>query len=191
MTTSTSAQTPATSPTGPSSTNLTDTSTITWDKVPMAEVIKVAPGLSEKAFSAMNNITTRMQGRALGRISNIKFTLMPKPGYLMAAAICYVPVIAGSSNAPTQMEHIASLGGCFVHYSPHGSSLSGAPLFMPGVTNYIKGATTTLLAGGPPHIFVYLEMAKLDGSTPSTSVTSFLQVTYDLEMSGYDHIKGF
>jgi len=192
MSASTSANTPSLSSSGgPSAANLTTTAPVTWDKVPMADVLECPPGLSGVAFQNLLNCTTRMNGRAMGRISNVKFTLMPKPGHIMAACVAYVPQQAGGANAPKDFHHLASLGGCFLHYSPHSMSLSGSPLFMPGVTDLLKGPTTTILVGGPPHIYVYLEAADLSGAVVIQGFKTFVQITYDLELSGYDHIKGF
>jgi hypothetical protein len=170
---------------------LTTTAPITWDKLSLSEGLSLNVGLSNTEFQVMHNCAQRMLGRGIGKISNLRFQLMPAPGHLVAVAVCIIPQQAGAAAAPVKMEHLAAAGACFLHYSPYGSSLTGSPSILPGVNMQVKGPTTTLLSGAPPHLYFFLEAKKLDGSNPDGATKFYIQAQYDLDISGYDFLKPF
>jgi hypothetical protein len=170
---------------------LTTVEPVTWDKLHLADVMEVGTGMGNVEFQKLHNCQQRMLGRAAGKISNLTFELMPSPGHLVAVAVCMIPQQAGAGAAPSEMKHLASSGACFLHYSPYGSSLSGSPQILPGINMQVKGLTTTLLVGSPPHIYVKCEAKNLDGSAISSATKFYIQIRYDLELNGYDFLKTF
>jgi len=191
--------------TQPDSGALTSTATITWQKVPCVDVVAVhANNAAPNAvlFANLDNCKKRLNGRALGKISNLSLSIFTDPEYAVTAAVCAVPTNAGASNAPQTLSDLLACGGIILRASPTINNITGSPIFLPGVSALLKGENTTLLAGSPPTLYFIAKAAKMsDWSLPaykaaSTGTTAtgtvvYFRISYDLELSGYDWLKPF
>lgn len=171
--------------------DITSTQPVDWFKIPISDVLSLTPGtLQEKEFANLHNCSERMKGRALGRISNLRVALFAPPDVIVTLAVCLAPSSAGGSSAPASIPQILAYQGSILHAGPH--LVTGpSPLALPiGVRDVLKGASTTILVGHAPHIYAFAKAVKLSDHKASTE-TCYLQLMYDLELSGYDHLKPF
>jgi len=189
----------------PSAGALTSTATITWQKVPCVDVVAIHANNSSpnaQLFAALDNCKKRLNGRGLGKISNLSISIFTDPEYAVTAAVCAVPTNAGASNAPQSLADLLACGGIILRASPTINNITGSPTFLPGVSALLKGENTTLLAGSPPTLYFIAKAAKMkDWSLPTytapTNTTGasgtivYFRISYDLELSGYDWLKPF
>jgi len=177
-----------------SSSDLTSTSAVTWDEIPVFDVVEITPGgRSDQEFATLFNVQARMKGRALGEIcAPITLTLASDAGIAAVVFAGAVPATAGQTNAPSNSAQILACGGVVLRANPTTGSSSATLTLLPGVSTLLKGATTTILSGAPPHLYFTCTAIKVsDGSAaPSTSAIRVI-VSTRIRVSGVDWLRPF
>lgn len=172
--------------------DLTSVSAVSWDKIPESDVVELTPNgnLQQVEFRLLHNCAARLLGRASARISNISCSLMTSTKNVATVAVCMVPSSTGSTHAPSKIADVLACRPCILHSGPHYSPTSGSPSFLPGVSNILKGTTTSILAGSPPHLYFASISTKFKDGTPSSDPI-YLSISYDIELHGYDWMPRF
>jgi len=171
---------------------LTSTAAVNWEKLTVYDVLQFKTGsVGEKQAILLHNVSQRMKGRAMGRICGpIKVQLYSEPGHIVKAAICGVPTSASNANAPSSVNNVLCCGGVVLSSGSLTGTDTGVLKFLPGVALNLKGETTTILAGSPPHFYAIGAATKLDGSA-ATGVDIHISLEIELEISGWDWVKPF
>jgi ribosomal protein S28E/S33 len=175
-----------------SPTLLTSTQAVNWEKVVVVDVLSFKTGnVGEKEFIKLHNCEQRMKGRAVGRICGpIKVQLYSSPGHVVKAAICGVPQKDSNPNAPANVSNILACRGIVLSSGSLTGTDTGTLSFLPGVALVLKGETTSILSGSPPHLYAIGSAVDLKG-TAATGVDIEISLEYELEISGWDWIKPF
>lgn len=171
---------------------LTDTSPVTWDRIPICEVVKLTAGtVKTTELSVLHQTHGRMAGRALGRIcGDISVQIHCPPRYSCVTAVGLYPANAGNSSTPSDLPQLLACGGTVIHSNPIRGAGSGSPTFLPGVSRFIKGDTTTTLIGKPPALALLANAAEwTDGTAAAATTPIYAVIRYDLELSGVDWLK--
>lgn len=172
---------------------LTSTKPVDWQTLPMTDVLKISGDgtLHSKEFQNLYNCKQRMLGRALAQIEGpITLQIYSPPNSAVVMAVGAIPQTAGSTSAPANVAQVLACGGVVLRANPTTGSEEKVLRLSPGITTALKGASTTVLVGGPPHIYAFANCIDLKTGTVSDQ-DCYLIFSYSLSLHGYDWIKPF
>jgi hypothetical protein len=167
---------------------LTSTSAISWDSVPVADVVTFKTGaIHGVEFRKLFNCSQRLLGRGSGQIDgDVEISLYASPKSCITLAVGAVPSTTNNTYAPTTVDQVLATPACPpLRVSQYQASMTQTTTWLPGITNTLVGENTITLAGGPPHFYFYAETDK------STAVDVFVLLRYKLRLSGYGYLKPF
>jgi hypothetical protein len=186
--------------------DLTSASSVQWEAgIPMVDVVAILSNNStsqSKPFWKLRNCAERLKGRAYGRFSNVKLSLLDNPAYASTVVVGWVPSTSGAASAPSTGAEVLACGGVILRSSPYYLANSASPIMIPGISNVLKSDDVTLLIGSPPTFYFGAKSIKLsDNSVPkftpadannaASGYEIYVQISYTLELSGVSFLKPF
>jgi len=176
-----------------SSSQLTQTAPVSWDTIPVTDVIEILGNGSVfgQEFILMHNCSARMKGRALGKISgDVSVEIFAPADVSAIVAVGVIPQNVGAAHVPGSVGALLACGGVVLRSNPTHGSDTRSLRFLPGISTSLKGETTTILTGKPPHIYL-VGSARDAAGNAATNTRLHILVHYNLELSGYDWINPF
>jgi len=167
------------------SAELTNAASVNFDKIPCTDTLKFKSGqLMSQTFRNMRVCQQLMWTRALGTVEgSINFTVHPIPGAQLAVAVGIVPEDVDNHYVPASLGQVLACGGSV--WSTANMLRDFTYTFKPGVSRVLKTATTDVVAGNPPNIYL---LATTDAASP---VDVYLSVNYTLSLQGMGYISPF
>jgi len=167
---------------------LTSTSAISWDSVPVADVVHFQTGaIHAIEFRKMHNCQQRLLGRGAAEIDGpVEISIYATPKHCIALAVGAVPSTTNNTYAPSTVAEVLATPACPpLRVSQYQASMTQRTEWLPGITNTLVGENTITLAGGPPHFYFYAETDR------STATDVHVLLRYKLRLSGYGYLKPF